>query len=126
VDTDRDQYTRHGLHLNAHGKEHVANKNAAVINDLFSQKVSPITALKWKEQGDTTSYPTENQPLCVKEADVSGWNKMFQSQSYQKADSVDYIECDGLSVSSEVNQVLKTQVPKESICLAKGIKRVLD
>jgi hypothetical protein len=50
VDTDRDLYTRHGLHLNDHGKEHVANKIAAVVNDLFIPKVSPIIALKWKEK----------------------------------------------------------------------------
>jgi hypothetical protein len=50
VDTERDLYTRH---LNAHGKEHVTNKIAAMINYLFSQKVSPIIALKWKEQDDT-------------------------------------------------------------------------
>jgi hypothetical protein len=36
VDIDRDLYTRHGLYLNAHGKEQVANKIAAVVNILFS------------------------------------------------------------------------------------------
>jgi hypothetical protein len=47
---------------------------------------------------------------------------MIQSQFYQKGDSVDCIECDGPTVSSEENQVLKTQVPKESICVVKGNK----
>jgi hypothetical protein len=44
VDTDRDLHTRHGLHLNAHGKEHVENRIATMINDLLSQEVSPIIA----------------------------------------------------------------------------------
>jgi hypothetical protein len=47
--------------------------------------VSPIIALIWKEQDRT-----ENQPMGVKEGDVSGWNKMIQCQSYQNGDSVDY------------------------------------
>jgi hypothetical protein len=51
-------------------------KNSAVINDLFSQKVSPIIALKWGKQEDMM---IENQPLCVKEVNVSGRNKMIQS-----------------------------------------------
>jgi hypothetical protein len=38
VGTDRDLHTRYGLHLNAHGKDHIANKIAAVINYLFLVK----------------------------------------------------------------------------------------
>jgi hypothetical protein len=112
MDTDRDLYTRHGLHLNAHGKKHVANKIAAVVNDLFSPTVSPIIASKWKEKEDMTSYLIKIQPPCE--------NKMIQCQSYHKGGSVDYIECDELTVSSEGNPVLTTQVPKESICSVKG------
>jgi hypothetical protein len=60
VDVDRDLYTtRHVLHLNAHGKEEVANKIAAVVNKLFSQKVSPAIVLKWIQQEGLTSYLTE-------------------------------------------------------------------
>jgi hypothetical protein len=93
-------------------KEQVANKIAAVVNDLFCPKVSPIIALKWKEIEDMASYLIENQPPCV--------NKVIQSQSYHKDGSVDYIECDELTMSSEGNRVLTTQVHKESICSVKG------
>jgi hypothetical protein len=65
VDTDRDLHAKYSLHLNVHGKEHRANKITSVINDLFSQKVSLITALKWKEKEDMMSYLIENQPPCV-------------------------------------------------------------
>jgi hypothetical protein len=85
-----------------------------VINYLFSQKWSPIIALKWKENEAMTSYVIENQPLYVKDVDVSGSDKMVHLQSYQKGDSVDYIECDVLTVSSEENRVLTPRVPKES------------
>jgi lysophospholipase L1-like esterase len=43
VDSDRDLYTRHGLHLNAKGKEQIAQKVALMIKDLFSvKKVLPV------------------------------------------------------------------------------------
>jgi hypothetical protein len=57
-----------------------------MINDLFSQKVSPVITLKWKEKEDMTSYLIENQPMCIKEIDVSGSNKMIQLQCYQKGE----------------------------------------
>jgi hypothetical protein len=60
----------------------------------------------------------ENQPPCVKEIDVCGCNKIIQLQSYQKGDSIDYIECDGLTTLSEENRVLTTKVLKDSICSA--------
>jgi hypothetical protein len=45
VDSDRDLYTGHRLHLNAKGKEHTAEKVALKIKDLFNGKKLP-TALK--------------------------------------------------------------------------------
>jgi hypothetical protein len=52
VDTDRDLYTRHGLHLNAKGKEQTAQKVALMIKDFLSvRKVKP-TALEWKANED--------------------------------------------------------------------------
>jgi hypothetical protein len=48
VDSDRDLYARHGLHLNAQGKEHAANRVTAVIKNLFSVKRTLPIALKWK------------------------------------------------------------------------------
>jgi hypothetical protein len=116
VGTDRDLYTRHERHLNGHGKEHVANKIAAVVNDLFSPKVSSLIALGSKEKSDIPSCPIENRSLCVKEVDLSGCKKLSQLQFYQNGDSVDYIECDGTTESSEENQVWTTQETKKNIC----------
>jgi phage terminase small subunit len=111
VDIDRDLYTRHGVHLNAHGKEQVANKIAAAVNKLFSQKVSPVIALKWKQQEDLASYLNENQSQSV--------NIEIPSQTYQKDASVNHVECDELTVLSEENRVSTTQVPKGSSCTVK-------
>jgi hypothetical protein len=43
VDTNRDLYTRHGLHLNSQGKKHLVNRVAAATVDLFrAKKTVPI------------------------------------------------------------------------------------
>jgi hypothetical protein len=78
---------------------------------LFSQKESPAIVLKWKQEEDLTSYLTETQSQSV--------NKEIQSQTYQKDDSVNHVECDELTMLSEENRVLTTQVPKESSCTGK-------
>jgi hypothetical protein len=55
VGSDRDLYTRHGLHLNAKGKGQTAQKVALTIKDLFSvKKVLPI-ALEWEANEDDNS-----------------------------------------------------------------------
>jgi hypothetical protein len=73
--------------------------------------VSPAIVLKWKQQEDLTSYLTENQSQSA--------NKEIQSQTYQKDDSVNHVECDELTVLSEENRELTTQVPKEGGCTGK-------
>jgi hypothetical protein len=118
VDNGRDLYTKHGLHLNAHGKEQVANKITAVVNKLFSQKGLPVIVLKWKQQEDLTCYLIENQSQSV--------NIEIQSQTYQKDDPVNHIECDELTMLGEERRVLTTQVPKGSSCTVKRKKKVID
>jgi hypothetical protein len=44
----RDLFTRHGLHLNTKGKEHIALKVALMIKNLFYRKKRPPIALEWK------------------------------------------------------------------------------
>jgi hypothetical protein len=54
VDSGRELYTRHGLHLNIKGKEQIAQKITLKIKDLFSvKKVLPI-ALEWKPNEDNS------------------------------------------------------------------------
>jgi lysophospholipase L1-like esterase len=54
VDSDRDLYARHGFHLNAQGKEHSADRVAAVVRDLFSEKKDNTYGLKMERKG---GYP---------------------------------------------------------------------
>jgi hypothetical protein len=49
VKFDREQYTRHGLHMNKKGKELVTNRLVTVIKGTFMKnKGIPISAI-WKE-----------------------------------------------------------------------------
>jgi hypothetical protein len=115
VDSDRDLYTRHGLHLNAQGKQNAANRVAAVIKDLFSVKMTLPIGLKWKENGDMLSYSAVKQFPCVEEVDVSSCDKISQPQLYRNCDSVDHNECGVFTKLSEVNHAQTVQVYQESI-----------
>jgi hypothetical protein len=63
---------------------------------------------------DMACYLTENQSQSV--------NIEIQSQTYQKYDSVNHIECDKLTMLSEEKRALTTQVPKEGSCTVKRKK----
>ena len=54
--SEREHYTKHGLHMNKKGKEYIARKTADNIKTLFAnQKLAPIT-LEWNENpGSPTS-----------------------------------------------------------------------
>jgi hypothetical protein len=55
VASDRDLFTRCGLHLKAKRKEHTAVKGASRIKDLFNiEKKLPI-ALEWKAKENNNS-----------------------------------------------------------------------
>jgi hypothetical protein len=50
VTTDREMYTRHGLHMNRKGKEQTARKIATEINVLSQGNKSVPMMLQWKEE----------------------------------------------------------------------------
>jgi hypothetical protein len=78
VDSDRDLYTGHGLHLNAKGKEHIAQKVALTIKDLLSRKKKLPIALEWKANEDNNSgvmlsespMVTHVQPIPALQEDI--------------------------------------------------------
>jgi hypothetical protein len=59
---NRDQFTKHGLHMNKTGKEHITRKTADTMNKLFAnQKLAPITlkcneSLVKRNQPETTGH----------------------------------------------------------------------
>jgi hypothetical protein len=50
ITTDREMYTRHGLHMNRKGKEQTAGKIAAEMNVLSQGNKSDPMMLQWKEE----------------------------------------------------------------------------
>jgi lysophospholipase L1-like esterase len=49
VDSRRDLFTRHGLHLNSKGKEQIAKKTVKVITTMLNKKKSDPIMMKEKE-----------------------------------------------------------------------------
>ena len=56
VDSNRDLFTRHGLHLNSQGKAHIANRLAKVINGLFTIRITAPIVFKWRGLGDAQHW----------------------------------------------------------------------
>ncbi|PNF21747.1 hypothetical protein B7P43_G09874 [Cryptotermes secundus] len=56
VDSNRDLFTRHGLHLNSQGKAYTAKRLATVINGLFTISKSVPIVLKWRCLGDAQHW----------------------------------------------------------------------
>jgi hypothetical protein len=50
VTTDREMFTRHGLHMNRMGKEQTAGKIATEMSVLFKGNKSNPIVLQWKEE----------------------------------------------------------------------------
>lgn len=50
VNSERGQYSEHGLHLNSKGKDQLAKKIVNTVKDILKKtKVDPVI-MKWKEQ----------------------------------------------------------------------------
>ena len=59
TDLEREYFTKHGLHWNSSGKEHIALKLAAVVKSFFNKKgVSPVCS-QWEED-PTISHQDSN------------------------------------------------------------------
>jgi hypothetical protein len=49
VNYDRKYHTRHGLHLNIKGKEHVAKQPQTTIKAILNKSVKTVIPLNWKK-----------------------------------------------------------------------------
>jgi hypothetical protein len=48
VKSNREHFTRHGLHMNNEGKEQIARKIANAINMMFQKQIEKPIRLHWK------------------------------------------------------------------------------
>jgi len=65
VDSNRDLFTRHGLHMNPKGKEHMAKKIAMAIQGVLNEKKSDPIPMKNKEGLRTDNEGTEVKTTVV-------------------------------------------------------------
>ena len=70
----REQYTKHGLHMNKKGKEYLSRKIADKIYKLFSNQTRILIILKWNETPEPSSStprastdPTKNECCEIEE-----------------------------------------------------------
>jgi hypothetical protein len=77
IDSDRELYTKHGLHLNVKGKESVVGKIVNVINDVIRVKITNPLIMKWKvkETEDKGKEHTEELEESVGSEDIKDQDK---------------------------------------------------
>lgn len=65
VDTDRDLFTRHGLHMNLKGKEHITYKIMETIKVMLNEKKSAPIKLKYKEDLERDNNEAEGENITM-------------------------------------------------------------
>jgi hypothetical protein len=117
MDTDRDLYARHGLHMNLKGKERIACKIIKTIKVILTEKKTVPIKMKYKEdrerdnngtEGKTTTLETktsqenlkkdrqsnaetENKPLDTLNLDILGHRTSVRQRKAPKSLSTDFL-----------------------------------
>ena len=87
VDTDRELYTRHGLHMNLKGKERIACKIAETIKDMINKKMSVPIRMKHKEDLGRENKETEGETITMEtetNQEISKKNSQFNTETKDK------------------------------------------
>jgi hypothetical protein len=59
VQSNREYFTRHGLHLNNEGEEQVIRKVANVITTMFQEHIEEPIRLLWKMEHNEKKWPLQ-------------------------------------------------------------------
>ena len=65
VNTDRDLFTKHGLHMNLKGKEQIACKIVKTIKAMLNEKKSVPIRMKYKEDLGRDNKGTEGENITM-------------------------------------------------------------
>jgi len=79
VETDRDLFTRHGLHMNTKGKEKIACKIQNKIKAMLKGKKSVPIIINYKEDPGRNKKGTEGENITVD----SGTGQEFSNKNMQ-------------------------------------------
>jgi len=85
VDSNRDLFTRHGLHMNSKGKEQIAGKIVKTIKAVLHEKKSVPIMMKDKEDpgadNEGTEVVTTSTELDTNQKNLKKWNAFKQCVS---------------------------------------------
>jgi hypothetical protein len=84
VDTERDLFTRHGLHMNLKGKEHIAYKIIKTIKVMLDKKKSVPIKLKYKGDLVKANNETEGETITMEpktDQDNTKKNRHFNAET---------------------------------------------
>lgn len=70
IDSSRDLYTRHGLHLNSKGKEQTVKEIVKTIKCILNKKMSDPIILPDRNDGNTSNITTEKTTEPTQSQDV--------------------------------------------------------
>ena len=87
VDTDRELYTRHGLHMDLKGKERIACKIAETIKAMINKKMSVPIRMKHKEDLGRENKETEGETITTEtetNQEISKKNGQFNTETKDK------------------------------------------
>lgn len=105
---ERNDFTRHGMHLNISGKEKVAKlMGESIVQRMSKEEVTPFI-LKWKEeQSDPLHTETEDNPTPDVD-DVTTPDQVNGSERMTISDSMDYVQhSPPVEESEKVQSVLR-------------------
>ena len=82
VDSNRDLFTRHDLHMNSKGKEHIVKKTVKAIKVILNEKKSDPIMMKDKEDVRVDSEGTELETTTMEiETNLKNLKKDKQSNN---------------------------------------------
>jgi uncharacterized sporulation protein YeaH/YhbH (DUF444 family) len=85
---NRNDFTRHGLHLNISGKEKIANSISKYIRNLDMKKEESPIVIKWEENSLKTDQEETKRKLIKDRKQVPNLNEVRSSKRLRQIPSI--------------------------------------
>ena len=105
VDSNRDLFTRHGLHMNSKGKEQMAKKIVKAIEVMLNKENSDPIMMNDKEEPGANSEGSETDFIPMEtETKLEQLKKNTQAKSEHAVKQLDTLNFDNLCTRSSIRQ----------------------
>jgi hypothetical protein len=104
VDTERDLFTRHGLHMNIKGKEHTANKIIKMIKVMLDKNKSTLMEMKYKDDLERGNNETEGETITMETKtgqDNLKNDRQFNTETENKPPGIISLDIEGETTTIE-------------------------